>query len=52
MVWPRGLKPKDYVLVQQTECEEHVEDVISPLTDLSDIRQLVSEVWQRRIMAL
>jgi hypothetical protein len=42
MVWPRGLKPHGYVLVQQAEFQEHVEDVISPLMGLSDIRQLVS----------
>jgi hypothetical protein len=44
MVWPRGLKQQGYVLVQQGEFEEHVEDVVSPLTDMSDIRQLVSDL--------
>jgi hypothetical protein len=45
MVWPRGAK-QGYVLVQQSECEEHLADVISPLTDMSNIRQLVSELSQ------
>jgi hypothetical protein len=43
MVWPRGPKPHGYVLVQQRGFEDHAENVVSPLMDLSDIRQLVSE---------
>jgi hypothetical protein len=43
MVWSGGLKRHGYVLVQQAGFEEHAENVISPLMDLSDIRQLVSE---------
>jgi hypothetical protein len=50
MVWLRAWKPRDYVLVQQADFEEYLEDVINPLTDVSDVRRLVSEVWQRCIV--
>ena len=49
MVWPRGAK-HGYVLVQQGDFDEHLEDVFSPLTDMSNIRQLVSELSQRCFM--
>jgi len=49
MVRSRGAK-NGYVLVQQSECEEYLEDVISPLIDMSKIRQLVSELSQRCVI--
>ena len=49
MAWPRGAK-HGYVLVQQAEYEEHLEDVISPLVDMANIRQLVSELLQRCVI--
>jgi hypothetical protein len=52
MVWPRGFKPHGYDLVQQGVCEDHVENVITPLMDLADIRQLVSEDCIHRILLL
>jgi hypothetical protein len=50
MLWPRGLKQQGYVLVQQAELQEDLEDVVSPLTDMSDIRQLVSEMSQHCVV--
>jgi len=51
MVWQYGAK-QGYVLVQQCECEEYLEDVISPLRDMSSIRQLVSELSQHCVTLL
>jgi hypothetical protein len=45
MVWPRAAK-HGYVLVRQGDFDEYVEDAISPLTDMSNVRQLVSELSQ------
>jgi hypothetical protein len=49
MLWPRGAK-QGYVLLQQVEWEDHLEDVISPLTDMPNIPQLVSELSQHFVM--